>query len=69
MMLQGPCTNVSIGTRGSQSGSLFSNVSKMSTELGFQIWLYPGAQTYPLELMSQSQDGFILRIRRFIKSL
>ena len=69
MMLQGPCTDVSIGTRGSRSGSLFSNVSKMSTELGFQIWLYPGAQTYPLELMSQSQDDFILRIRRFIKSL
>lgn len=68
MMLQGPCTNVSIGTRGSRSGSLFSNVSTMSTELGFQVWLYPGAQTYPLELIFQSQDGFILRIRRLIKS-
>lgn len=38
-------------------------------ELGFQVWLYPGAQTYPLELISQSQDGFILRIRRLIQSL
>lgn len=30
MMLQGPCTNVSIGIHGSRSGRLFSNVSKMS---------------------------------------
>ena len=41
-MLQGPCTNVSIGIHGVDLAVYLAMCLKCP-ELGFQVWLYPGA--------------------------